>query len=676
MRIIFYLSLASWLMFAACIQESVSSKPDVVGVNLDTAISPSDDFFSYANGGWIKKNPIPAEQTSWGIGNLVIEENLKRLRTLSENAAKSGASKGSAQQKIGDFWTAAMDSVNIEKQGLSFLQPLLDEVAGIKDGAGLAKAIGDLHKNGVTTVLGMFPAQDDKNSESMVLNFYQYGLFLREREYYFKMDSSHVAIREAYKKLMKDYLVLSGMDAETAGSSAEKILALETRLAKAHRKLEDTRDPFKNYYKFSKKSLFEMVPAAGLREIFIDLKIAGPDSVIIHQPEYYQALQNEMKSAPLSDWKAYLQFRILNQFSRALPDTFGRASFVFSSILYGAKERKPRWKRVLGDEEEQMGELLGQLFVKEYFNETVKKRYSDLVEAIRDAYRERINKLEWMGDSTKKKALEKLAAMKKKVGFPDKWKDFSSMNISRESYVQNLLEAKQWWFRYNINKLGKPVDRDDWDMSPQTYNAYYNPSNNEIVLPAGMFTVPGYRDEELDDAVVYGYAAASTIGHEITHGFDDQGKSFDAKGNLMNWWTSNDEAQFNKRADVMVQQFSKFVVVDTFRINGKATLGENMADLGGILLGWDAFIKTEQYRKNEKIAGLTPAQRYFLGYSLGWMGHTREESLRDQVLTDVHSPDRFRVNGPFASVDAFYSTFNIQPGTNMFLADSSRVRVW
>jgi putative endopeptidase len=662
--------------FTSCKQETIVTKPDVVAVNLDTTISPSDDFFSYANGGWIKGHPIPAEQISWGIGNLVIEENLKRLRTLSEDAAKSNAAKGSAQQKIGDFWLSAMDSADIEKQGLKFLQPLLDEVAEVKDNSGLAKAIGDLHKNGIGTVLGIYASQDDKNSESMALHFFQYGLFLGEREYYFKMDSSHIAIREAYKNLITTQLRLSGADSVSARLSADNILALETRIASAHRKLEDTRDPFKNYYKFSKKSLFDMMPAAFLPEVFSDMHITGDDSVIVHQPEYYQALQKELKSTPITHWKGYLQFRIINSFARALPDTFGRASFAFRSILYGAKERKPRWKRVMEDEEDQMGELLGQLFVKEYFNETAKKRYSDLVEDIREAYRLRINKLEWMSDSTRKIALDKLDAMKKKVGYPDKWKDFSSMEISRESYVQNLLQTSQWWFRYNISKLGKPVDRDEWDMSPQTYNAYYNPSNNEIVLPAGIFTVPGFRDEELDDAVVFGYAGASTIGHEITHGFDDQGKSFDAKGNLRNWWTKEDEEKFNKRADVMVKQFNSFVVVDTFRINGKATLGENMADLGGILLGWDAFTKTEQYKKNEQIAGLTPAQRYFLGYSLGWLSQTRKERLRDQVLADVHSPAKFRVNGPFSSVDAFYNTFNIPVGSKMFLADSSRVRVW
>jgi putative endopeptidase len=316
------------------------------------------------------------------------------------------------------------------------------------------------------------------------------------------------------------------------------------------------------------------------------------------------------------------------------------------------------------------------LYVKEFFNEKAKKRYNDMVEAIRDALKERIGQLTWMGDSTKQKAYAKLATIKKKVGYPDKWKDFSTMEIGKESYLQNLVSANTWWHNYEINKLGKPVDRDEWGMFPQTYNAYYNASNNEIVLPAGIFTVPGSRDEDLDDALVYGYAGASTIGHEIIHGFDDEGRQYDAKGNLVSWWTPKDEEEFKKRADVMVKQFDEYEPVKGYHINGKATLGENIADLGGILLGIEAFKKTEQYKKGEKINGLTPMQRYFMGYALGWLGHTREEQLRSRLLTDVHSPAKYRVNGPFVDVDEFYTTFNVKPGDPMYRADSLRVKIW
>jgi len=323
-----------------------------------------------------------------------------------------------------------------------------------------------------------------------------------------------------------------------------------------------------------------------------------------------------------------------------------------------------------------MGELLGQLYVKKYFNETAKKRYSDLVEAIREALRERIAKLTWMSDSTKQKAYAKLAAISKKVGYPDKWKDYSAMTISRDSYLQNIVNASLWEHNREINKLGKPVDRTEWGMTPQTWNAYYNPSNNEIALPAGIFTVPGFKDEELDDALVYGYAGASTIGHEITHGFDDEGRQYDAKGNLVSWWTVKDEEEFKKRAELIIKQFDEYEPLPGFHINGKATTGENIADLGGILIGLDAFKKTKTYKEGKLINGMTPLQRYFLGYALSWMFHYKKENLMNRLITDVHSPAKYRVNGPFVDVDEFYEAFNVKPGDKMYRADSLRAKIW
>lgn len=323
-----------------------------------------------------------------------------------------------------------------------------------------------------------------------------------------------------------------------------------------------------------------------------------------------------------------------------------------------------------------MGEALGQIFVKEYFNENAKKRYNDLVENVRDAYKDRIKKLTWMSDSTKEKALRKLTKIRKKVGYPDKWKDFSALKIDRGPFVLNVQRGNIWWHNYMMNKLGKPVDRDEWDMTPQTYNAYYNPSNNEIVLPAGIFAVPGMKDEDLDDAFVYGYAGASTIGHEITHGFDDHGRQYDEKGNLENWWVASDGKQFSERAKKIIQQYNEFNPVDTLHINGDATQGENIADLGGLLLGLDAFKKTEAYKSGKKIGGLTPLQRYFLGYAYGWMYKERKERLANQVMTDVHSPARERVNGPMVNVPEFYKAFNIKPNSKMYRADSLRVQIW
>ena len=345
-------------------------------------------------------------------------------------------------------------------------------------------------------------------------------------------------------------------------------------------------------------------------------------------------------------------------------------------MLFRSKEQKPRWKRVLDAQENALGDALGQLFVKEFFPEAAKLRYTKMVDGVKEAYAENISALDWMSAETKAKALDKLKKVTKKVGYPDKWKDFSAMTIDRSSFVRNVINANKWWYNYNVSKLGKPVDRTEWDMTPQTYNAYYNPSNNEIVLPAAIFMIPGYSDAEVDDAVAYGYAAASTIGHEITHGFDDQGRQYDAAGNLVAWWLPEDSIKFTERAKMLVDQFNEFVAVDTMHVRGEATLGENIADLGGVVLGLKAFKKTEQYKKGEKIGNYTPLQRYFMGYALGWMTQQTKERLARQIMTDVHAPANLRVNGPFVNVPEFYEAFNVNPTNKMWRDPAKRVKIW
>lgn len=650
--------------------------PDVVASNMDTTVKPGDDFFLYANGGWIKQHPIPDEETRWDIGQLVNEEIYKRVLTINEKAV-ADSNAGGVSKKLADFWLSAMDTVSIEQAGIQPLQPDLDKINAITDVPSLLQLIASWQVKGISPAFSQFVYQDSKNSEQMALYLYQGGLGLPNRDYYFNTDSTTTIKRNAYVKHVASMMQLLGDDTTTAADNARIIMKLETRLAKVSRKLEALRDPYANYNKFAVSDIKRLAPSVDWKTWATNIGAGSVDSVIIGQPEFFRELETALTTVPIKDWKVYLRWNLINGTADYLSKPFVDQDFEFySKTMRGAKKQRPRWKKVLDSEKGAMGELVGQLFVKEYFNETAKKRYSDMVEAIRAALKDRINKLEWMGDSTREKALHKLATMKKKVGYPDKWKDFSAMKIGRGPYVLNMQAANAWWHQYTVNKLGKPVDRTEWDMPPQEYNAYYNPSNNEIVLPAGIFTVPGYRDEELDDAVVYGYAAASTIGHEITHGFDDEGRQFDANGNLVSWWTKDDEAKFNKRAQVMVDQFNGYVVVDTLRINGKATLGENIADLGGILLGWDAFRKTEQYKKGEKLAGYTPAQRYFLGYSLGWLGHARKESLANQLMTDVHSPAQYRVNGPMADVDAFYEAFDIKPGDKLYRPDSLRVKIW
>jgi putative endopeptidase len=496
------------------------------------------------------------------------------------------------------------------------------------------------------------------------------------RDYYFNTDARTEGVRKAFNTyLIKTFMQL-GNDTLTATANAKAVYNLETRLAKASRKLAALRDPYKNYNKMDVNSLSRLSANINWKSYFEKIRVNKIDSVIVGQPEFYTALNNELKNTSIEDWKNYLRFHLISSNAPYLDKKTFSNYFDYRKSLTGATAPRPRWKRVLDAEEDAMGEALGQLFVKEYFNEKAKKRYTDLVENIRAAYKERIEKLTWMSDSTKQKAYAKLNKITKKVGYPDKWKDFSALNIDRGPFVLNMQRANQWWHNYMINKLGKPVDRDEWSRAPQTYNAYYNPSNNEIVLPAGIFAVPAMKDEDLDDAFVYGYAGASTIGHELTHGFDDQGRQYDEKGNLRDWWRASDASQFKERAKYIITQFNEYNPVDTLHVNGDATQGENIADLGGMLIGLDAFKEIDAYKSGKKIGGLTPLQRYFLGYAYGWMYKVRKERLANQVMTDVHAPAKERVNGPVINVPEFYEAFNIKPGNKMYRADSLRVRIW
>ncbi|KAA5536267.1 M13 family metallopeptidase [Taibaiella lutea] len=656
--------------------QSHEGKKDILVSNMDTTVNPANDFFEYANGGWLKNNPIPDDQKSWGIAHLVDEDLYERKKVINEDALKKP--NDATSQKIANFWKSGMDTVAINKNGIEPLRPELNEIDAIQTKADVLKVVADLKKKGIEAMFDDGVAQDEMNSEKMVFNLGQGGLGLPNRDYYFNNDERTKKIREAYPAHIEKMFMLAGL--ASAGNSKQisnDIMKLETTLAKASRKLEDLRDPYKNYNKYAVSNLKSITPDIDWNSWLPLLNVKGIDTVIVGQPEFFKAVNAALKTESIDTWKNYLKWCLLNSTASYLNADIENANFAFyDQLLNGTKAQKPRWKRILDTEEGAIGEALGQLFVKEYFNEKAKKRYSDMVEDIRGALKDRIKNLTWMSEVTKQKALVKLEKMKKKVGYPDKWKDFSAMEIKDQPYVRNVIAANEWWHNYSVNKLGKPVDRDEWDMTPQTYNAYYNPSNNEIVLPAGIFTVPGMRDEDLDDALVYGYAAASTIGHEITHGFDDQGRQYDENGNLRNWWTKEDEIQFNNRAALIIRQFNGYIPVDSMHINGNATQGENIADLGGILLGWDAFTKKEQYKKGESINGLTPGQRFFMGYSLGWLYNIRKESMAKQLLTDVHSPAKYRVNGPFSDVDAFYKVYNVKQGDGMFIADSLRVKIW
>jgi putative endopeptidase len=671
-NVFLFIALLAFLA-TAC---NTSKQRDILAENIDTTINPADDFFAYANGFWLKHNPIPGDETSWGIGQLVNEEIYSRKLKINEAAAAKSNAKGIDQQ-IGDFWKAAMDTVAIEKQGISPLQAELAAIQNTTDLPSLLNQAAKMHAYGVGAFFGEGVSQDAKNSELMSYQLWQGGLGLPSRDYFFNTDERSVKIKMAYTPYVKTIFTLMGTESSVADKKAQAIVAFEEALAKNSRKLEALRDPYANYNKMSIAELNKLTSAINWQSIIATIGLKKVDTIIVGQPEFLVALNALLKSTDIQTLKDYMSFHLVNDYASYLSAAFANAKFDFyGKVIRGAKAQRPRWKRVLDAEEGAMGEALGQLFAKEYFNETAKKRYEDMVENVRDAYKARIEKLTWMTDSTKQKALAKLSAITKKVGYPEKWKDFSSLKIDATSFALNMMRSNAWWNTYSLSKYGKPVDRTEWDMTPQTYNAYYNPSNNEIVLPAGIFTVPGFRDEELDDALVYGYAAASTIGHEITHGFDDEGRQFDAKGNLKNWWSTTDEEQFTQRAQKLVSQFSNMIAVDTMHINGKQTLGENLADLGGLLIGLDAFKLTDAYKAGKSISGYTPLQRFFLGYALGWMYSYREESIASQIVTDVHAPAKQRVNGPMPNIPEFYEAFKVTLKNKLYLPDSLRVQLW
>jgi len=680
-----YLYLPLLAALGAACQSGPSSsaggagQPDMLQAALDTTVAPGDDFFTYANGTWLKNHPIPASESSWGIGREVQNGVYTQLRSISQHAADAKAAAGSAQQKIGDFWAVGLDSARADKLGAQPIQPELARIAALKLPGDVPGEIARLVPLGVNALVGPNVQQDAKHSDQMALYLWQAGLGLPNRDYYFNTDARTTKIRAQYLRHVANTFKLLGQDSVAAKASAAKVMALETALAKSSRKLEALRDPYANYHKMTPAQLDKLTPGLSVswQSWLGQMGVPKQDSVIVGQPEFYQTAGKLLTTKPLADWQAYLSWQLARRFAPTLSQAFADENFHFyGTILRGATQQRPRWKRVLDLEERALGDDLGQLFVKDYFKPEAKERYQQLVANIVSSFSEHIKHLDWMSDSTKQVAETKLRQITRKVGYPGKWKDYSQLQIGRNSLTENVMHANRWDWNYDLSKLGKPVDRTLWGMTPQTYNAYYNPSNNEIVLPAAAFAIPGMLDADVDDAVVYGYAGASTIGHELTHGFDDEGSQFDAKGNLHEWWSKADRKRFNQRVAGIVRQFSGYTALDSLHLNGKATAGENIADLGGIVIGLDAFKKTKEYQEGKKIGGLTPVQRYFLGYALGWQDHQRQEALASQILTDVHSPAQYRVNGPMADVPEFYQAFGVKPGQKLYRPDSARVKIW
>jgi putative endopeptidase len=667
------------VVVAGCAPRSPSvTAANYLATFIDPAVSPRQDFFHYSVGKWLAANPIPANERSWGIAHVVQEETYRRLLALSEAAAgDTVAPPGSNAQKIGAFWYSGMDTVTLARQGI---QPLAGEFAridAVRDLDGLIDAIGHLQYIGVGALLSTPIGQDEKRSDRFVLHLYQGGLGLPDRDYYFDNDERTRMVRREYLVHLRRMFELLGDDSTTAKTNAATTMAIETELAGASRKLAEMRDPQRNYNPVAVAALGKLAPSIRWRSFLEQGHITGVDTVVVGQPEFFRQVEKSLHAHPLGAWKAYLRWNLVNTYASQAGGAIDDQDFHFyGTILNGTPEQRPRWKRMLDQQERYLGDALGQLYVQKYFSPRTKARYERLTDEIFTAFRARIRALDWMSDATKERALRKLDAVTKKVGYTEHWRDYSTFDVDRQSFLGNCVRGNMWLSDFYIAKLHKPVDRAEWEMTPQTYNAYYNPSNNEIVLPAAIFILPGIADSLVDDAVVYGYAGGTTIGHEITHGFDDEGRQFDEKGNLVEWWTPKDAEEFKRRATMIVRQFDGYVAVDSLHVNGEATQGENIADLGGILLGWDAFTRTEQYKAGKPLGGLTPAQRYFIGWSLGWMNQLRPENLAVRVKTDVHAPSFLRVTGPVTNLPQFYEAYHVQPGDPMFRADSVRVRIW
>ena len=646
---------------------------------VDRDADPRDDFFQFAVGKWLKDNPIPASERAWGVARVVQEETYRRLAAISDEAASRGdrAAPGSNDRKIGDFWHAAMDIETVAKQGLHPLDDAFARIERIGSHRDLLVEIARLQRMGVDAMCSLYIFQDEKQSDRYALHLYQGGLGLPDRDYYVDDDARSRMLRPAYVEHVGKMFELLGDAPAKARANAAAVMALETDLARASRKLEALRDPIANYTAYRIEALAQLAPSIPWPEYLAAGGMPRVERVIVGQPDFFAELDKALQARPLGEWKTYLRWQLANAYAPQAGGAYEAEHFrFFGTILRGTPEQRPRWKRMLDEEERYLGDALGQLYVRAWFPAATKARYEKMSDEIFAAFRARLRKLDWMSEPTRKRALAKLDTVTKKVGYGERWKDYATYEVGRDSFLQNVIRGRIWQTDYDIAKLGKPVDRQEWEMTPQTYNAYYTWGNNEIVLPAAVFILPGIADAQVDDALVYGYAGAATIGHEITHGFDDGGRQFDERGNLENWWTDADDAEFKRRARVIVEQFNAYVVAGDLHVNGEATQGENIADLGGLVLGWDAFTKTAQFREGKPIGGFTPAQRYFLGWALGWMSQVRPESLALQVKTDVHAPNHLRAIGPLSNEPAFYEAFGVRPGDKMYRPPETRAHIW
>lgn len=660
--------------FTGYAQEKV---PPLDRKNMDLSVRPGDDFFQYANGAWIDKTEIPDDKTSYASFDIVRENRDKAVRHLLEATAKiTTAKKGSIEQKVSDFYATGMNIKKIEAEGLTPLKKEFERIAKISTIADVQDVIAYFHTYGLNTLFGGTVFQDLKNSKIFKFYLMQAGLGLPDRDYYTKEDDRSKEIRQEYVEHVAKMLQLLGDDPDTAAANAQTIMNIETRLARSSKTRVERRNIPALYNKKSPKELKDLAPAFDWKRYFKNISEIDFGDVIVGMPKFFQEVSALMKEVPVKNWKTYLRWHLINDAAPYLSSDFVNQNYRFNEeFLSGKKKIEERWKRVVQTTNNTIGMLVGQLYVKQYFPPESKKRMLELVANLKKALEKRIKNLEWMGPVTKKHALAKLEKIRAKIGYPDKWEDYSKLEIERESYVLNVLRASRFEYYKDLSQFGKPVDPEKWHMTPQTVNAGYNPLNNEVTFPAGILQPPFFFPHA-DDALNYG-AIGVAIGHEMTHGFDDQGRRFDKDGNMTDWWTKEDAEEFNKRTQLLVEQYNNFVAVDDLHINGKLTLGENIADFGGLTVAYEAYqLSLQGKNKPEPIDGFTCDQRFFLSYAQLWCGKIRDKALRRKTLEDVHPWGKFRVNGALFNMPEFYKAFDIKPGDKLYRTKEQRPVIW
>lgn len=671
------LVIAILLLTIGCNPMEKMQEKEVVGFNLnniDSTISPNENFYDYAVGKWMKNNPIPDDQVRWGGFTILGEETNDQVKTIIDDAlGKANEGNNSLAGKVGAFYNMGMDTAKIEKEGIKPLNEELARINSISNKDELIKEIAHMHKYTSATLFFFYSTVDAKNSDSVIAGVWQGGLGLPDRDYYVKTDTRSKEIRTKYVEHVKNMFDLMGN--KNSEDIAKTIMGFETRLAKASNTNLENRDPNATYNKLSTDELITKGKGFNWKLYFEEIEIGDPKFADVGQPKYIEEVGKMVREVSLDTWKTYLVWNLVRSMSPYLSSNFVDERFDFSGkFLNGQKINRPRWKRVQATTSGALGEAIGQLYVAKYFPPEAKAKAQEIVEALKISMAESIKDLEWMTEGTKKEALKKLKGFGVKIGYPDKWKDYSDLEVTTDSYIENVMTSNYFDHKETLSKINKPVRDWEWGMNPQRVNAYYSPTRNEIVFPAAILQFPFYN-VNVDDAINYG-GMGCVIGHEITHGFDDQGRQYDADGNIRDWWTKEDSDNFDKRAQKIIDQFNNFEALDSLYINGELTQGENIADLGGLIISYNAFKKTEQFKKGELIDGFTPTQRFYLSWAQVWKNNIREEALEVRIKTDPHSPGKFRVLGPLKNIPDFYEAFNVKKGDGMFAEEDKQVKIW